>query len=379
MVEYSHPWDKDLAGDRGPYEASFFSRKLNIHNHRDGIYPRDNDGVNTCLQVKQQTVADMSVRVAKGAAFLKGNALEKAHEYYNDDFINLDISDNLTGNPRIDRVILRLDYAAQEVRLAVLTGTPAGSPVAPSLQQDATYWEIAIAQIAVAAGESTSIETADITMEASNAILLPAIEGGTGIDSYAAGDLLVANAVNTLAKLAAVDFGQIIGDSAKAAKMSFVSMRRAIIGGNTTVTLGTTTSGTVIPLASPAIANPDNWISSIASNQFFLTAGYYEIEAFLQIENNNAAARNAIAWIHNATTSAVVAQGDVGAWTLGNSGCFYIHIPPIIFQSNGTDAFELRAFASGSGVSSQSATLTPSPTGGYAGVQRMIHLRKVKI
>jgi hypothetical protein len=52
------------------------------------------------------------------------------------------------GDTRIDRIVVRADWAAQTVRLAVLTGDEGGS--APALTQDAgTTWEIPLAQASV--------------------------------------------------------------------------------------------------------------------------------------------------------------------------------------------------------------------------------------
>lgn len=64
----------------------------------------------------------------------------------------LSVAANASGSPRIDSVILRKDTAAQTVRALVKQGTPAGSPVAPSLTQSAATWEIGVADIAVANG-----------------------------------------------------------------------------------------------------------------------------------------------------------------------------------------------------------------------------------
>jgi hypothetical protein len=65
-------------------------------------------------------------------------------------------------NPRIDRIVARLTVSTKTVELAKLTGTPAGSPVAPSLTQTSDVYEIPLAQIAVAAG-AVSITSGNIT------------------------------------------------------------------------------------------------------------------------------------------------------------------------------------------------------------------------
>lgn len=61
------------------------------------------------------------------------------------------------SNPRIDRVIIRLDWTANTIQLAVLRGTPATSPTAPALTQNSSRWEISLAQILVGANVSTIV------------------------------------------------------------------------------------------------------------------------------------------------------------------------------------------------------------------------------
>lgn len=69
------------------------------------------------------------------------------------------------ANDRIDRVVLRLDFATESIDLAVLTGTPAGSPTAPALTQTfGTTWEISLAQVLINAADST-IDPGDVTDE----------------------------------------------------------------------------------------------------------------------------------------------------------------------------------------------------------------------
>lgn len=68
------------------------------------------------------------------------------------------------SNPRIDRIVVRLDTTANTVSLEVLTGTPAGSPTAPALTRSSTTWEFSLAQVAVAAAAST-ISAGNVTDE----------------------------------------------------------------------------------------------------------------------------------------------------------------------------------------------------------------------
>jgi len=108
------------------------------------------ESLNT-LKINPQAVANKTVFVDTGSIVIKGcmRILDTTQ--------NITIADNVSGNPRIDRIVARLNYTDRKIEFAVLTGTPAGSPVAPTLTQNTTVWEISLAQIAVANGFSTIV------------------------------------------------------------------------------------------------------------------------------------------------------------------------------------------------------------------------------
>lgn len=54
-------------------------------------------------------------------------------------------------NPRIDRVVVRLDIAARKVYTTVVQGTPAASPVAPALVRNGDFYDLGLATITVPA------------------------------------------------------------------------------------------------------------------------------------------------------------------------------------------------------------------------------------
>ena len=94
-----------------------------------------------------------------------GRACVRGHWYENTAEETVAIAANASGNPRIDRVVLRLDPSANSIVLAVVQGTPAGSPSAPSLTQtDVGTYELTLAQVAVANGAST-ITAGNVTDE----------------------------------------------------------------------------------------------------------------------------------------------------------------------------------------------------------------------
>lgn len=67
-----------------------------------------------------------------------------------------------TTNPRKDLVVARADFVNNLVVLDVVTGTPAGSPVLPTVTQNSSIYEIALAEVAVAAN-ATSIAAGNVT------------------------------------------------------------------------------------------------------------------------------------------------------------------------------------------------------------------------
>lgn len=71
---------------------------------------------------------------------------------------------NTSGNPRIDRGILRADFTNNRIELDVLKGTPAGSPAPPAVTQNSSIWEVPLGQVLLANGYST-IAAGDVTDE----------------------------------------------------------------------------------------------------------------------------------------------------------------------------------------------------------------------
>lgn len=108
-----------------------------------------NSGVNdvptgTALQVSAGT--GLAVDVEAGQAMVRG------HYYISDATESLALATADATNDRLDTVVLRLDPSANSIVLAVKTGTPAGSPNAPTLvQTDAGIFEQPLANVLVPA------------------------------------------------------------------------------------------------------------------------------------------------------------------------------------------------------------------------------------
>jgi len=100
--------------------------------------------------------ANMSVDVAAGDAYVRGHYLTSTST------VNLAIATADGTHPRIDRVVLRVDWTNNKGELDVLTGTAAAVPAAPALTQSASVWEVSLATVSVPASDTT-IGSAQIT------------------------------------------------------------------------------------------------------------------------------------------------------------------------------------------------------------------------
>lgn len=122
--------------------------------------------------LKVTAAGGMKLSVAPGYAWINGHyGVCKSTE-------GLTVSTADGTNPRIDRVVVRLDMSAAKVSLAILTGTAAASPSAPALTRDGTIHELCLAEITVNAG-ATSITSANIKDTRADSILCGATLANT--------------------------------------------------------------------------------------------------------------------------------------------------------------------------------------------------------
>lgn len=117
------------------------------------------------LAVTANSPVGMTVKVASGWAAVVGTIQPNMGTYvaYNDASVTLTITTANPTNPRIDLVCLTVNDSyytgsTDNVVLQVIAGTPASSPVAPSLPANS----ISLATVAVAAG-ALSISSGNIT------------------------------------------------------------------------------------------------------------------------------------------------------------------------------------------------------------------------
>lgn len=105
------------------------------------------DGADNELAVSA-VAGQLQVQVASGQAWLDG------FYYASDSPVTLPLTTADLNDGRIDLVVVRSDRGEGQARLAVKTGTPAGTPSPPTVEQDhagSGIFEIALAEVTVAA------------------------------------------------------------------------------------------------------------------------------------------------------------------------------------------------------------------------------------
>jgi len=154
----------------------------------------------TDLAVTANGTPNMSVNVAAGAAFVPGTEATFQGNYFfqNDAVVNLVVAASDPTNPRIDLVVARVrdaDYsgATNDASVAVITGTPAASPVVPATPADS----ILLAQVAVAAN-AASVVAGNITDKRARATSILAPDVVNNYTGSARGDNGAATGWTTL-------------------------------------------------------------------------------------------------------------------------------------------------------------------------------------
>lgn len=129
-------------------EASFFAKYFSqfISN---GVFPNPSTNM--------QVLADsgMQVKVSAGVCYINGYM----GWVENQETKTIEQSDT---QPRIDRVVMRLDFDERTIDWFIKKGTASGNPVAPTLQRDYDMYEIGIADILVG-GNVVEINQENIT------------------------------------------------------------------------------------------------------------------------------------------------------------------------------------------------------------------------
>ena len=121
----------------------------------------------TCMQVRE--AGGMRVQIKAGSCFINGYA------GYADgtDVLTLDHGGIM---PRMDRIVIRLDFAARNIYPAVITGTAADSPSPPAIVRDGSIYDLGIASITVPAN-ATAVTQASITDTRPNSAVCGFVSG----------------------------------------------------------------------------------------------------------------------------------------------------------------------------------------------------------
>lgn len=135
-------------GDR-KYDAAFFAEYFASF-IGNGIFPN----LSTNLQVVEGS--NMQTIVKPGKGWINGYYVHNDSDF----ILQHDIADGVLK--RIDRIVLQWNYLTRQIAIVLKKGTFASNPVAPVLQRDTDYHELALADVLISNG-TTQITQANIT------------------------------------------------------------------------------------------------------------------------------------------------------------------------------------------------------------------------
>jgi len=149
MVQTSFYWEGLAAGDAAlaPYEHGKYTDIWDI------LFTRsDNQGV-----IKDYVDELKIIGATDGIVLAAGGAIVDGWFYENDDNLTVAISTPVT-NPRLDLIVIRMDFIAQSARVTIIEGTEAAEPTPPALtQEDNVIWDIPLAQVTITTDSTISV------------------------------------------------------------------------------------------------------------------------------------------------------------------------------------------------------------------------------
>lgn len=151
MAEISRPWSGIVTGDAGPYSddqwTDAWKTLLAPVIASQGVF---RDQLNDLIVSLPLTPSPITLQT--------GRALVNGIWYESNTNVNVAIP-TPAANPRVDRIVLRADWALQTVRITRIAGAEAASPVPPALVQiDGTTWDLPLWQIRITVAAATSVE-----------------------------------------------------------------------------------------------------------------------------------------------------------------------------------------------------------------------------
>lgn len=128
-----------------PFASSNGDRKYTDANIADMLASLLGDGVLFSAIDALQVVAgaDWGISIKPGRCIIRGRIGVNTAQ------ASLTLSPAATGNPRIDRVVLRCDYINRMIVEQVVIGTPAASPAAPALRNDSEAVDLPLARVLI--------------------------------------------------------------------------------------------------------------------------------------------------------------------------------------------------------------------------------------
>ncbi len=182
MAMISWPFDSTVTydGQGNPIYTKTYSSDVlaNILRKyfRNGVFTDSED----CFQVLENSGMELSVS--------PGHCLIQGRHGYNEAYTTLTVSNADPALPRIDLVVLRLNLgvSALSIELFMVDGTAAVSPVAPALTRNSTIYELALAEIYVAAGVTaiTQAVITDTRLDSDRCGVVASILGDTDTSTY---------------------------------------------------------------------------------------------------------------------------------------------------------------------------------------------------
>lgn len=153
-----------VAGDR-QYDmeafALYFKQFLS-----NGIYHTNN-----VPSLLVSNVSGLQTKMASGSAYIEG------FMYQNTADITFTHDSADATNPRIDRIVLKLDRGVnvRAINAMIKKGTPATNPQPPTLQRDDVIYELSLAQVRVNAGATVIASVTDERLDPSVAGLVSSL------------------------------------------------------------------------------------------------------------------------------------------------------------------------------------------------------------
>ena len=141
MAENSRPWSGIVTGDAGPYSddqwTDVWATLLGPVIATEGVF------------IDQDNALNLSGLPATPVTIESGKALVDGSWYENTAAVSVAVP-NPAANPRVDRIVLRKDWALQTIRITRIAGAEAAAPVPTALtQNDGVTWDTPLWQVHV--------------------------------------------------------------------------------------------------------------------------------------------------------------------------------------------------------------------------------------